>query len=210
VEHLERIAGPDAEPVTLEEIKEHLRIDGNDEDGYLFSLLQGAREFVEDWTRQSLTHTRWRWTLDAFPPASETIELPIGPLVVITPPGVPAEPLQKISPSIEYINGTDTETTNTLTHGVDFLAKNSNPPTIDVYGLQYWPTILTNHPYPVTIEFIAGYSADGSRVPPVLKQAIKMLVAHWYQNREAVGTIGAPAPMAVDSLLRLASPGDYQ
>jgi len=210
VEHLERIAGPNAEPITLEELKEHLRIDGTDEDGYLFGLLQGAREFVEDWLRQSLTYTRWRWTLDCFPPGSDTIELPRGPLLVTLPPGNPSEPLEKISPTIEYRNGTDVEASFTLTHGVDFLAANGNPPVIDTYGLLYWPTLLTYNPYPVTIEFVAGCSADGSRVPPGIKQAIKMIVAHWYINREAVGSIGGPTAMAVDSLLRLHGPGDYQ
>jgi uncharacterized phiE125 gp8 family phage protein len=34
-----------------------------------------------------------------------------------------------------------------------------------------------------------------------LRAAIKLLVGHWYENREAVGTVGGPVALAVESLV---------
>jgi hypothetical protein len=34
-----------------------------------------------------------------------------------------------------------------------------------------------------------------------LRAAIKLLVGHWYENREAVGTVGAEVALAVESLI---------
>ena len=43
----------------------------------------------------------------------------------------------------------------------------------------------------------------GGRAEANIEHAIRMLVAHWYENRRAVvtGTITAQIPMAVESLL---------
>ena len=48
----------------------------------------------------------------------------------------------------------------------------------------FWPSVLYV-PGAVQIHFVAGYSADGSQVPAAIKTAIMMLVANWYENREA-------------------------
>lgn len=36
---------------------------------------------------------------------------------------------------------------------------------------------------------------------PAAQHVVKMLVAHWYENREAVGVSKAPLPIAVDALV---------
>jgi hypothetical protein len=44
-----------------------------------------------------------------------------------------------------------------------------------------------------------------------LVQCIKLLVAHWYENRAAVQPgFGGEVPLAVDSILKIYSSGDYQ
>lgn len=40
-------------PVTVDEIKTHLRIEHNEEDGYLSALLSAARATAEDFCRRS-------------------------------------------------------------------------------------------------------------------------------------------------------------
>jgi hypothetical protein len=44
---------PTFEPVTMNELKVHLKISGNAEDSYLESLITAAREFLETYTQRS-------------------------------------------------------------------------------------------------------------------------------------------------------------
>ena len=69
------------------------------------------------------------------------------------------------------------------------------------YG-ESWPSFT---PYPtgaVRIQFTAGYN-DIANVPQMVKQAILLLVGHWYENREATlaGTISREIEFAVHALL---------
>jgi uncharacterized phiE125 gp8 family phage protein len=57
----------------------------------------------------------------------------------------------------------------------------------------------------IEIDFVAGYGDAPSDVPQPIRQALLLLVAHWYENREPV-EIGATAtviPGSVSSLLSL-------
>ena len=64
---LERVTGPDIEPVTLEEMKKHLRCYASitDEDDDISALIVTAREWVEDYTARALIDQSWRLTIDA-------------------------------------------------------------------------------------------------------------------------------------------------
>ncbi|WP_096232267.1 head-tail connector protein [Thermoanaerobacterium sp. RBIITD] len=48
------IEGPELEPVSLEEAKLHLRVDGTEEDALISALISTAREFCESFTGRSL------------------------------------------------------------------------------------------------------------------------------------------------------------
>ncbi len=53
------------------------------------------------------------------------------------------------------------------------------------------------------IDFTAGYGTSGVDVPQPLRQAIRLLVTHWYEHRSAV-TLGddpATTPLGVRELL---------
>lgn len=54
----------------------------------------------------------------------------------------------------------------------------------------------------VRVTFTAGYGAAAA-VPAAIKQALLLLVGHWFMNREAVniGNITSAVPFAVDALL---------
>lgn len=64
------------------------------------------------------------------------------------------------------------------------------------------PSLSAQDSLPITVTFTAGYGSPDD-VPDALKQAIRLLVAHWFENREAVvvGTITATLPMGVKSLI---------
>ena len=56
----------------------------------------------------------------------------------------------------------------------------------------------------MTVTFVAGH-ANAAAAPSQLKAAIKLLVAHWYENREPVvtGTIATDIQFTIESLLGL-------
>lgn len=69
---LERITNPEFEPVTLAEMRLHLRTfgDDTDEDALLQSLITAAREWVEDYTARALFDQTWRLTIIQRPAVS--------------------------------------------------------------------------------------------------------------------------------------------
>lgn len=62
---LERVSDPEIEPVTLAEMKLHLRAFSSvtDDDAQLSSLIKGAREWLEDYTGRAMVDQSWRLTL---------------------------------------------------------------------------------------------------------------------------------------------------
>ena len=56
----------------------------------------------------------------------------------------------------------------------------------------------------ITVTFDAGYGSQAGSAPKPLHQAILMLVAHWFQNRETVnvGNIVTELDYAVKALLQ--------
>jgi uncharacterized phiE125 gp8 family phage protein len=70
------------------------------------------------------------------------------------------------------------------------------------YG-QTWPT--TRYlPQAVTVRFRAGYGDDWNSVPEAIRQALMMLVAYWYSQREAASVGDHPIsdiPFSVRQIL---------
>jgi uncharacterized phiE125 gp8 family phage protein len=65
--------------------------------------------------------------------------------------------------------------------------------------LGVWPSVrLDDKAFEIT--YLAGYGG-AANVPVPAKHAIKMLVGHWYSNREAVGNTGQNVPLGVAALL---------
>jgi uncharacterized phiE125 gp8 family phage protein len=64
---LQKIVDAVAEPVSLEEAKAHLRVDGTIDDAYIGALITAARTDAENRLQRSLTETTWRVTLGDVP-----------------------------------------------------------------------------------------------------------------------------------------------
>lgn len=184
---------PTAEPITLGEAKSHLRLTSTDtaEDDLISSLIVAAREHVETYTNRALLTQTWYWKADGFPCGGAPIVLPRPPLVSIT--------------SISYVdqNGA-TQTWAAGSTGYQ-LVKPAGPKAqyariAPSYGVWY-PTTRCQ-PEAVTVEYVCGYG-DETNVPESIKHAMKLLIGHWYENREAVDMAAAAAevPIAVAALL---------
>ena len=55
----------------------------------------------------------------------------------------------------------------------------------------------------VQVRFVSGYGSDASAIPNPLIQAIRLIIGHWYENRETVviGTIANEIPFAAQALI---------
>lgn len=181
---LKLITPPTEEPITLAEAKAHLRVDFTDEDSIISSLITVARSHVEMLTQRALVTQSWRYTLDSFP---ETM-----PILI------PLPPLQAVT-IFTYVD--QNGVTRSLIEGTDFLVdKDSEPGRITPAPGKEWPDIQQRM-NAVTIEFTAGYGTAANVLKP-FKQAMLLLMGHWFENREAVvkGQFNE-LPLAVDSLL---------
>jgi len=168
-------------PVTLDEMKDHLRVVTNDEDDYITGLCLAATDYVEKFQdRTFITRVR-TMVLDSFP-------------TIIRPPGAP---LISVT-SIVYVDLDGVSQTLASTdYRVDAITE---PGRITVGYELSWPDTrdITNA---ITITYIAGYG-NAAAVPDSTKAAIKLLVAHLYEHREAVSEVNLlEVPMAVKSLL---------
>ena len=195
---------PAVEPVSLAEAKLHMRVDLDDDDALIQKLIEAARRHTEDFTSRSLITQTWKLTLDRFPESlllwrwdawtcSNVIELPKPPLQSVTsvkyydPDGV----LQTLAAS-KYLVDAVTE-----------------PGRIAPVTGEFWPA-TQDRINAVEIIYVAGYGAAAANVPAGLLAAIKLLLANWYENREATiaGSLN-PVPLAVEALLRMHWVGEY-
>lgn len=179
-----RSAEPSTEPITVAEAKQHMRVDNDDEDLLISSYITAARRWCEEYTRRSFINTTWVAKLDYFP--SWMIELEKCPLSSVT--------------SIAYVDTNGT--TQTLSSSLYSVSTHSTPGLLTpAYG-QTWPSTRAQMDA-VTITFVAGYGTAATSIPQTIRNAVKIMTAHLYENRELIvtGTIVAQVPLSIESLL---------
>jgi uncharacterized phiE125 gp8 family phage protein len=192
---IRRITEAVVEPVSIGELKSHLRIDSDftDDDLYLQNLISSARSHIESVSDRTLVRCQWQLKLDMFP--SWDIELPRPPIA--TGPVI-----------VTYIPSDGVYSPVTFTNFRE--DRDATPAVIRPQWNGSWPT-CRGAENDVTITYWAGYGDDPSRVPPPARHACLMLAAAWYANREAVVQGGMnPVPMAVELLLGTINWGQYR
>jgi len=169
---------PATEPVTLDEMKVFARVDFEDDDLLLTSLMKSARVKIERWLGRALiTQTRTFILSDSGFASSGKIILPN--------PNV-----QSIS-SVTYYDAS--EVSQTASSALYRLVNGSDPDNeafIELLVNQTWPTATANRELPWTVTYVCGYGADAEAIPEEIKLGIKMLTATWYEHRELV-VVGA-------------------
>jgi uncharacterized phiE125 gp8 family phage protein len=176
-------------PVTLVEFQANSRVDG--EATLLNGLLSAATVAIEEACGKSLMEQTWELKVSG--PVDGVIDLPKTPVISVD--------------AITYLDGA--EASQTL--DVDDFALIGDE---DRAWLQpklgiSWPNTVCRADA-ITVTFKSGFE-DAASVPANLKQAIKMLAGHYYENREAVrdaergGVI--ELPMGVEYLVGLSRRG---
>lgn len=160
---------PTSEPLTLDEVKQFLRIDCNDEDVYINALIIAARKFCENFQNRAYITQEWELGLDYWPYES------CGDSVLYIPKGN----LQSIT-SIVYKDYAGTNTTISASNYV-VSTRGILGRVAPAYGMS-WPT-FTPHPLDaIVITYVCGHLV-ADNIPETVKQAIYLLVSHWYEIR---------------------------
>lgn len=164
--------------VSLANMKEFLRVDHSDEDTTITALLDAASAFVSDYTNR---HFATDGSAIFYLPRFRASALAYGPVKTIS--------------SITYADGNgDTQTLETSRYYLDKVRDN----TCIIYFHDV-PTVELYNAMPIAIT-----ATVGTLPTPNVKHAVRMLVAHWYENRRNV-VMGNPTevPMGVQSLLNV-------
>lgn len=183
------VTAPASEPIPTAVAKLHLRVDHTTDDALIDTLCAAAREYVETGTgRKCITQT-WDLKLNAFPCNDGSIWLAFPPVTSIT--------------SITYVDTNGV--TQTLSSGL--YTTDLPPGTTAPYARivpayqQSWPQ-TREVPNAVVVRYVCGF-ANAAAVPYSMMAAMKLLIGHWYVNREAgvVGTIAQTLPDGLQTLI---------
>ena len=179
------VTPPAVEPVTLAEAKLNARVDGASEDQRILGLIRAARGYVEEATGRVLIEQAWRIYRDDWP-AAGVVRIRPAPLIrvdavtVYDDAGVPS-----LVPAADYL--VDTASVPARIRMDRALVAGGR----EINGIE--------------IDVTAGYGPDAEDVPETLRQAVLMLVAHWFENREAAQYRVARAEIA-HGVSRLVNP----
>lgn len=185
------VTAPGAEPILIADARMYLRLttDGgsNPEDDLVNALISSARDMAEaDLQRKLITQT-WDIFYDCFPVSSTgVIEIPLPPLQSVT--------------TLKYTDVDGNE--QTLDSGTYTVDTDSQPARIYPSDDNTWPdtddTLKT-----VEIRVIVGYGDAGTDVPPKIITAMKLLIGHWFENRQdaVIGSTVSQVPTAYKALI---------
>lgn len=181
-----RVTPPSATPLALADVKAHLNIDFDADDTLLGALIQAATDHLDGWSgvlgRCLVTQT-WRQSFEEF--TGRTLRLPFPGAASIT--------------SVTYQDADDA----TQTVAPESYALKEDALGAYLFFAESFTVPETFYrPDAVSVTFTAGYGAADA-VPQAIKQAMLLLIGHWYENREAVniGNIPTEIPMAMNALI---------
>lgn len=174
------IEEPAIEPLTLTEVKSFLRVEHDADDDLIASLVKAARCEVESATRRALITQGWRIALDGWP-ASGRIVSPISPLRAVTAArvrdaGGDASDLELSAFTLDTVSSPGV---------IEFDRGLVSEPGQFIAGIE--------------IEITAGYGETFASVPEPLRQAMRLLIARYYEQRDRIA--GDKLPDTVAALI---------
>lgn len=173
---------PVNKPVTLVEVKTHLKIDAADatQDDYLNLLIDMARDFGEKYTKRTFIDTGFTTFRDDF---NDSLLLRRSKVSAIA--------------SIKYlVSGVLTTLSTDIYDFTDVTDFSEIFLKVD----QVFPTDVDQVPQAVEIIFTAGYGTDATDVPADVKFAMLNHIAFLYSNRGDCSDGGSVNPNTVKSL----------
>lgn len=161
---------PTIEPLTLEEVKLHCRVDYDDDDQLLTSLISAARRRAENYMGRALITQTLQWAFDWSEVKADWIFLPT--------PNV-----QSVS-SLQYYNSNEVLTTESdSTYRAVNTSDSQNKCFLELTSGSVWPSTSTRA-FPFLLTYVCGFGADAASIPEDIKVGMLMEIGTWYENRE--------------------------
>lgn len=178
------VTEPEAEPITLEQAKGHLRVTHDDEDAIIQLYLVSARRWVEEYLHRALIDQVAEITLDDFPlRAPFEIGLPLGRVSAVA--------------SIKYFDDGGSEQTlrgptSGSPVGTDYQEDltSDEHPRIEPPISSDWPQAEAHRLAAVTVQFTAGYGTKGSQLPASLMTGLLYRLTDLYEFRGSIDGAG--------------------
>lgn len=188
------VTQPTAEPISLQQAKDHLRVDVSADDDLIALYITAARRFCEHYCSSAFMPQTIRQDLDDLP--DDVISLVVNPV-------------QSVSNVKYYDTDGVLQTLSTSLYTVDTI---SNPARVIRKWDETWP-VTESRGGAVQVTYVAGYAEgspadDPQNVPADIKCAILLILGDLYENREntLVGTVvsanAMELPMAAKMLLQ--------
>lgn len=171
IPRLTRLTAPTIEPITLSDVKTHLRVSHSGDDSILPGMITTARVAVENDSGRALISQKFRIYYPCL-----SVDMP-----------VPAVPLISVD-AIKYIDSLGVE--KTLSSALYRAVQKQNDPFIRPSfdgsgGLSVYPDDITSDRDAVYIDVTAGYGESAATVPDDLKYAIILKIKQEYDRGAA-------------------------
>jgi len=188
------ITEPSVEPLSTADVKQHLNLASavTAHDTRIAAMISAARKWCEDYTNRSFITTTWELSMDRFPYQQLAMFLPRPPLQSVT--------------FVKYIDLQGTEQTWANTN---YTVSTGREPGRIACNYQVIFPYSRYQADAIKVQYVAGYGDAAVNVPAGLKQAMLLLIGHWFEHRESVAQgVWNEVPMATQSLLESYKVGD--
>jgi len=167
--------------ITVADLKAHLRVTHTHED----TLIGALRSAAIAWVEENCNIKLGSYTARGYLPGFYNAYIPIGPVTAIS------EVKYQTTADKDY--DSDLTTLNAAYWFSDLIGQPAR------IAFREYPTTYDYALTPVVVSFTAGYST----IPAPVLHAIRLLVAHLYENRmdEVAGTITTRLKFGLDALL---------
>lgn len=159
----------------LARVKDHLRIDHTDEDQYIQQLIIAAVQLIEQETGKDWRDKTWVEYWDAFPDDDIKIKLTKQQVTAVS--------------SVKYYDADGTLQTWAAANYHTVLPTNTQAYLVNDYGVSY-PATDDYRPDAVAITYTTSTTNE------LFEHAVNLLVAHWYEHRNAETELNLK-PMAI-------------
>ncbi|MEZ0147959.1 MAG: phage head-tail connector protein [Candidatus Reddybacter sp.] len=176
-------------PVSVVDLQSHVVVEHNDDDDLLAIYIDAAVAQVQADTGCAIVKQQWQADYECFP---DVIRLSKPPLLAVE--------------SVKYY---DTDGNLQTLDPADYqVATSGIVGRIAPAPTKSWPSVQAGRFNGVSVTYQAGYvdvvgGVAQGEMPVQLRQAVYVLAAHFYENREAVlvGTISKEQPLAYQMLI---------